>query len=168
MLFKARPTERSCFAILSQLASLLIKLLDKRYLSWASFVCGVWHFPNSFPWELSSQRNAPYLSEFSSKRNIHFKENKPVMLNGKDTCKFWKHSMEVRSLSILDNIHLWVVSLNFKRILPTCQHFQEGESFTLQKKSYIPEWKRYMYPQEEYNQIRSSSILYIVSFWELS
>jgi hypothetical protein len=46
MLLKARSAEKSCCAIFSWPASLLIKLLDMRYLSWASFVCGVWHFPN--------------------------------------------------------------------------------------------------------------------------
>jgi hypothetical protein len=48
MLLKARPTERSCCAIFSWPASLLIKLLDMRYLSWASFVCDVQHFPTRY------------------------------------------------------------------------------------------------------------------------
>jgi hypothetical protein len=47
MLLKARLAKTSCCAIFSWPANLLIKLLDMRYLSWASFVCGVWHFPNS-------------------------------------------------------------------------------------------------------------------------
>jgi hypothetical protein len=47
MLLKARSAEKSCCAIFSWPASLLIKLLDMRYLSWASFVCDVRRFPNT-------------------------------------------------------------------------------------------------------------------------
>jgi hypothetical protein len=40
------PPKRSCCTIFAQPASLLIKLLDMRYLSWAFFVCSVRCFPN--------------------------------------------------------------------------------------------------------------------------
>jgi hypothetical protein len=52
----------------------------------------------SFRAELAPQRNTPYLPTFSSGRHIHLKEKKPVMLNGRETCKCWNHSMEIRSL----------------------------------------------------------------------
>jgi hypothetical protein len=94
-----------------------------------------WVYCTCFPFrtELAGERNIPCQSMFPSGRNIHFKENNSVMLNQRDTCKSWKNSMEVRSLRNLNNVCLWELDVNFKRILPTYQCFQVGKSFALWK-----------------------------------
>jgi hypothetical protein len=82
--------------------------------------------------QLAYQRNSPYLSVFSCRRNIHFKLSTPFKLNWRDICQCWKNSIKVRSLSVLNDVPLWELSENFKEHL-TYQPFQVREIFTLEK-----------------------------------
>jgi hypothetical protein len=51
------------------------------------------------------------LSVFSSGRNIHVSENRPVVLNWRDTCVCWKNSIDYTSWSVLHKASLWELCL---------------------------------------------------------
>jgi hypothetical protein len=51
------PLREAAGPFFSRPATLLIKLMDMRNLSWASFVCDVWHFPNKTHLAFLHKRN---------------------------------------------------------------------------------------------------------------
>jgi hypothetical protein len=83
--------------------------------------------------ELACERNIPYLSVFSSGRNIYFVQNSPIQLIWRNKCISWKNTLYARSMSALCIISIWELSRLLKGILPTYHHFQLGKTFPLYK-----------------------------------
>jgi hypothetical protein len=68
------------------------------------------------------------------------------MLIIRDTCECMKDSLQVRSLSLSENVPLWKLSLNFKTRVPPVSIFNFENHSLYSKQAYMGEWKRFMYP----------------------
>jgi hypothetical protein len=83
--------------------------------------------------ELACNRSTPYLSAFSSGRNIHFLKKNIIQLNLINIFISWKNTIHVRSRIVLTMYSLFKLSYHVKAILPICKHLKVGETFTLLK-----------------------------------
>jgi hypothetical protein len=62
-----------------------------------------------------------------------FMLNRPIMVNGRETCISWMNTIFVRTWSVLHNTLCWEWRRHLKGIPHICQSFQEGQIFTLAK-----------------------------------
>jgi hypothetical protein len=70
----------------------------RRYHLSLRLECPTQYFP--LRTELACQKNSPYLSPFSSRRNIEFKEKGTLWLDWRYTRHCWMNSISVRILSV--------------------------------------------------------------------
>jgi hypothetical protein len=78
---------------------------------------------------VACERSTPYLSAFSSGKDIYLTWNSPDQLNWSNVY-LGENTIYVRSNSVLIMISLWEFNQHVTEILPISQHFQVAESFT--------------------------------------
>jgi hypothetical protein len=113
--------------------------------------CSVLHITSLWEMSLTLKRILPISHCFQLAVTFTLRKKAWILIM-RDTCECLNKSLEVRSLSQLENVHLWELSLNFKRIFLTCHHFKWENHLLHSKEADTAEWKRYMYLLERSNK----------------